>query len=214
MLMSFCPPAPHRLPSAEPLFQGTLPCHQPAGRRKFKNKNKKKQKDPKNAASQAAVDASSLRGSLVNSTTTASYAAEIWGQAPGGGQPPAPPHLAILLHQPLRLTRSGDPRGGQHSPQPINILADSICLYTGSFILPVCLSRISVRVFPYGSLPCSVAGISCGRSCMGRRRPVCSFPNLPSTKQPAAPVQSSARWPEIISQVLSTQQAAGPQPSS
>lgn len=152
MLMSFCPPAPHRLPSAEPLFQGTLPCHQPAGRRKFKNKTKKKkQKDPKNAASQAAVDASSLRGSLVNSTTTASYAVEIWGQ------PPALPHLTILLHQPLRLTRSGDPRGGQHSPQPINILADSICLYTGSFILPVCLSRISVRVFPYGSLPCSAA---------------------------------------------------------
>lgn len=70
---------------------------------------------------------------------------------------PSPPRLAILLHQPLRLTRSGDPRGGQHSPQPINILADSICLYTGSFILPVCLSRISVRVFPYGSLPYSVA---------------------------------------------------------
>lgn len=151
--MSFCPPAPHRLPSAEPLFQGTLPCHQPAGRRKFKNK-KKKQKDPKNTASQAAVDASSLRGSLVNSTTTASYAVEIWGQAPGEGGDSL---LPFPTSPSSSTSRSGDPRGGQHSPQPINILADSICLYTGSFILPVCLSRISVRAFPYGSLPCSAA---------------------------------------------------------
>lgn len=90
-------------------FPGTLPCHQPAGGRKFKKKNKTKQKDPKNAAGQAAVDASSLRGSLVNSKTTASYAVEIWGQAPGGdGLLPFPTSPSSST------SRSGSPALGTH----------------------------------------------------------------------------------------------------
>lgn len=105
--MSFSPPAPHRLPSAELLFQGLFLATSLQGGGNLK-KNKK-QKDPQNAAGQAAVDASSLRGSLVNSKTTASYAVEIWGQAPGGdGLLPFPTSPSSST------SRSGSPALGTH----------------------------------------------------------------------------------------------------
>lgn len=128
---------------------GTLPCHQPAGRRKFKNKKTERPKKRCQPSSCGCLQPERELGKQQDYSLLhrGDLGPGSWGDS----------LLPFPTSPSSSTSHSGDPRGGQHSPQPINILADSVCLYTGSFILPVCLSRISVRIFPYGSLPYSAA---------------------------------------------------------